>query len=144
VFEELTAAVLGEAEGIAAASKALAALHGLTVDVGRPPRVLQQRLAEGLRHLDEVAEQVVLLRRDGGFVRAGFHEGIDEARELGSDSRRYVAALQARYAEETGPASSRAALPISAGRAPELASRVARLRAASRPSRRARPAAAAP
>ncbi len=49
-----------------------------------------------------LAEELPLNRRDGGFVRAGFHPEIDEARLLGQDSRKVVAALQARYAEETG------------------------------------------
>jgi DNA mismatch repair protein MutS len=35
-------------------------------------------------------------------VRQGFDGALDEARELGHDSRRYIAALQARYAAETG------------------------------------------
>ncbi|WP_375464690.1 DNA mismatch repair protein MutS [uncultured Methylobacterium sp.] len=49
-----------------------------------------------------LADDLPLSRRDGGFVRAGYHAEIDEARLLGSDSRKVVAALQARYAEETG------------------------------------------
>ncbi|MCJ2008724.1 DNA mismatch repair protein MutS [Methylobacterium sp. J-092] len=49
-----------------------------------------------------LADELPLNRRDGGYVRAGYHPDIDEARLLGSDSRKVVAALQARYAEETG------------------------------------------
>jgi DNA mismatch repair protein MutS len=81
----------------------LASSGALPAEIGKAARLLAgtgedlvDRLAAAL------ADDLPLLRRDGGFVRAGFHEGIDEARELGSDSRRYVAALQARYAEETG------------------------------------------
>ncbi len=51
---------------------------------------------------DSLADDLPLNRRDGGYVRAGYHPDIDEARLLGSDSRKVVAALQARYAEETG------------------------------------------
>ncbi len=40
--------------------------------------------------------------RDGGFVRAGFRPELDEARRLRDDSRRVVAALEARLAGETG------------------------------------------
>ena len=57
-------------------------------------------LVETLRA--SLADDLPLNRRDGGYVRAGYHPEIDEARSLGSDSRRVVAALQTRYAEETG------------------------------------------
>ena len=40
-------------------------------------------------------------RRDGGFVRAGFSSDIDMARNLREDSRRVMAALEARYVEMT-------------------------------------------
>jgi DNA mismatch repair protein MutS len=42
------------------------------------------------------------LMRDGGFVRAGYHTELDEARRLGEDSRRVMAALEAKYVEATG------------------------------------------
>ncbi len=42
------------------------------------------------------------LTRDGGFITAGHDAALDEARALRDDSRRVIAALQARYAEETG------------------------------------------
>ena len=35
-------------------------------------------------------------------MRAGYDAEIDEARLLGQDSRKVIAGLQARYAEETG------------------------------------------
>ncbi|HZU89191.1 MAG TPA: DNA mismatch repair protein MutS, partial [Stellaceae bacterium] len=43
-----------------------------------------------------------LLARDGGFVAAGYSRELDEWRALRDESRRLVAALQARYAAETG------------------------------------------
>ncbi|AYO82824.1 DNA mismatch repair protein MutS [Methylobacterium brachiatum] len=49
-----------------------------------------------------LADELPLSRRDGGFIRGGYSDEIDEARLLGQDSRKVVAALQARYAEETG------------------------------------------
>ncbi len=49
-----------------------------------------------------LAEDLPLKRQDGGFVRAGYEPEIDESRLLGQDSRKVIAALQARYAEETG------------------------------------------
>jgi DNA mismatch repair protein MutS len=55
---------------------------------------------------DELAaalgEDLPLLKRDGGFIRAGHNAELDEARELQHDSRRFIAGLQARYATETG------------------------------------------
>jgi DNA mismatch repair protein MutS len=49
-----------------------------------------------------LADELPLIKRDGGFVRAGYDSGLDEARALRDESRRVVAALQARYAEATG------------------------------------------
>jgi len=49
-----------------------------------------------------LAEELPALKRDGGFVRAGYDPALDEARALRDESRRVVAALQARYAEATG------------------------------------------
>src|SRR5690606_30225421 len=41
-------------------------------------------------------------RREGGFVRDGFRSDLDEARRLRDDSRKVMAALETRYASETG------------------------------------------
>ena len=71
---------------IACAAGGLAAL-----DPGLP-----QALAAAL------ADDLPLSRRDGGFVRPGHEPALDEARALQQDSRRFIAALQARYAAETG------------------------------------------
>jgi DNA mismatch repair protein MutS len=49
-----------------------------------------------------LADELPGFKRDGGFVRAGYDAGLDEARALRDESRRVVAALQARYAEATG------------------------------------------
>jgi DNA mismatch repair protein MutS len=43
--------------------------------------------------------------RDGGFIAAGYAPELDELKALRDDSRRLVAGLQSRYAEETGIAS---------------------------------------
>jgi len=42
------------------------------------------------------------LKRDGGFVRPGYRAALDEALRLRDDSRRVMAALEARYVEATG------------------------------------------
>ncbi|MFT0891620.1 DNA mismatch repair protein MutS [Pseudochelatococcus sp. G4_1912] len=49
-----------------------------------------------------LADELPLLKRDGGFVREGYDANLDEARMLQADSRKVIAALQARYADESG------------------------------------------
>jgi DNA mismatch repair protein MutS len=49
-----------------------------------------------------LADELPYMKRDGGFVRAGYDAALDETRSLRDESRRVVAALQARYADETG------------------------------------------
>jgi DNA mismatch repair protein MutS len=73
-------------EEIAIAAKALAAPDGAVV------ASLTAALADDLPYM----------KRDGGFVRAGCDAALDETRALRDESRRVVAALQARYADETG------------------------------------------
>ncbi|HEY9056495.1 MAG TPA: DNA mismatch repair protein MutS [Aurantimonas sp.] len=60
------------------------------------PRSLHQALSETL------ADQVPLIKRDGGFVRDGAIPALDAARALRENSRRVIAELQGRYAAETG------------------------------------------
>ena len=49
-----------------------------------------------------LAAELPAFKRDGGFVREGYDATLDETRALRDESRRVVAALQARYAEDTG------------------------------------------
>jgi len=49
-----------------------------------------------------LAEELPLQARDGGFVAAGVRPELDEARALHGDSRRVVAALEARLQDESG------------------------------------------
>ncbi|MDR3440401.1 DNA mismatch repair protein MutS [Telmatospirillum sp.] len=58
--------------------------------------VLVDRLTRAL------APDLPVLTRDGGFIAAGYHDGLDEFRSLRDESRRLIAALQARYAELSG------------------------------------------
>jgi DNA mismatch repair protein MutS len=62
----------------------------------RPDATLAAELARAL------AEELPAFRRDGGFVRAGHEQALDDARALRDESRRVIAALQVRYAETTG------------------------------------------
>jgi DNA mismatch repair protein MutS len=66
--------------------------------------------AQALRRLDPalageldaaLADELPHLKRDGGFVRAGYSAALDEARALRDESRRVIAALQVRYADLT-------------------------------------------
>ena len=61
----------------------------------RPDPSIAGELANAL------ADELPAFRRDGGFVRAGYDEALDETRALRDELRRVVAALQARYADET-------------------------------------------
>ncbi|HSL78363.1 MAG TPA: DNA mismatch repair protein MutS, partial [Pseudolabrys sp.] len=49
-----------------------------------------------------LAAELPAFKRDGGFVREGYDRALDETRALRDESRRVIAALQARYAEDTG------------------------------------------
>ena len=46
-----------------------------------------------------LADDLPLLKRDGGFVRRGYDAALDEALALRDESRKMIAGLQARYAE---------------------------------------------
>jgi DNA mismatch repair protein MutS len=62
----------------------------------RPSRNLAAEFERAL------AEQLPLLKRDGGFVRERYEPALDEARNLRDASRLVVASMQARYVEDTG------------------------------------------
>ncbi len=62
----------------------------------RPDGMLAAELSAAL------AAELPALKRDGGFVREGYDAGLDETRSLRDESRRVIANLQARYADETG------------------------------------------
>jgi DNA mismatch repair protein MutS len=51
-----------------------------------------------------LAAELPLFARDGGFIAAGYSDELDEWRSLRDESRRMIAALQARYAGETAVA----------------------------------------
>jgi DNA mismatch repair protein MutS len=62
----------------------------------RPDGMLAAELSAAL------AAELPAFKRDGGFVREGYDQTLDETRALRDESRRVIAALQARYAEDTG------------------------------------------
>jgi DNA mismatch repair protein MutS len=95
----------GLRDGILAADQALSRLEWLNDppaeiaavmdELRRPSRDLAQEYARAL------AEQLPLIKRDGGFVREGYESALDETRSLRDASRLVVAAMQARYADAT-------------------------------------------
>jgi DNA mismatch repair protein MutS len=93
-------------DGVLAAAdlaRALAALKDMPAEIAdalqscrRQDGMLTAELSAAL------AAELPAFKRDGGFVREGYDASLDETRRLRDESRRVVAALQARYAEETG------------------------------------------
>ena len=94
---------LGSAEALAASlgaePEALAPppapLAGIVVACSNH-RPLIEALAEAL------ADEPPLFARDGGFIRMGYRAELDEQRTLRDDSRKTVAALEAKYRTSTG------------------------------------------
>jgi len=79
---------LASAPQVAEIADAIAALR-------RPDPAIAAELSAAL------GEDLPLFRRDGGFIGAHYNATLDETRALRDESRRVVAALQARYADET-------------------------------------------
>ncbi|WP_244474698.1 MULTISPECIES: DNA mismatch repair protein MutS [unclassified Rhizobium] len=87
-----------------------------SADVGRllDPARLPKELSEAVTDLaalpadlapslaSMLADELPLLKRDGGFLRDGAIPELDELRALRDQSRRVIAGLQLQYAEETG------------------------------------------
>src|SRR5256885_103233 len=96
----------GLRDGILAADQALARLAQLEVP---PPEIVavMEALRRPSRDLAReferaLADQLPLIKRDGGFVRENYEGALDESRNLRDASRLVVAAMQARYADNTG------------------------------------------
>jgi len=93
-------------DGILAADLALVQLSAME----QPPQEIAAVMAalrspsrELAREFERaLAEQLPLIKRDGGFVREGYEPSLDEARNLRDASRLVVASMQARYAEDAG------------------------------------------
>lgn len=49
-----------------------------------------------------LGDELPVLTRDGGFIRPGYHEQLDYFQGLQRDARQLMAALQQRYADQTG------------------------------------------
>jgi DNA mismatch repair protein MutS len=92
-------------DGIAAAAELAAELEtaaDLAAELAQASRALRRPDPALARELAAaLADELPHLKRDGGFVRAGYDGALDEARALRDESRRVIAALQARYADAT-------------------------------------------
>ena len=95
--------------GLAAAENIANVMSGFAA-LGGPPEELARDLATlaesdgglGASLAAALADEPPLLARDGGFIRAGFSPELDEQRALRDESRKVIAALQAKYADMTG------------------------------------------
>ena len=106
----------GGPRDLAAVGEALARARDLSGSIGggaaAAPEEVERAAAALIGHdatieaLDEaLGPDLPLLARDGGFVATGYDAALDELRELRDGSRRLIADLQRRYADETGIAS---------------------------------------
>ncbi|HEY5217828.1 MAG TPA: DNA mismatch repair protein MutS, partial [Pseudolabrys sp.] len=84
------------AQALASLKDAPAEIAEAMLSCRRPAPALAAELMRAL------ADELPAFKRDGGFVREGYDAALDEARSLRDASRRVIAALQTRYAEETG------------------------------------------
>ena len=96
-------------DGLAAASACARLLRQAGAALGLPPeleRVTQDlggtdpKLFDALRAA--LGEELPHLKRDGGFIRAGYSEALDTARQMRDDSRRVIAGLEGTYIELSG------------------------------------------
>jgi DNA mismatch repair protein MutS len=103
----------GGPRDLAAIRDGVLAAAGIAAELERSEKLPAElaQSARALRDLDPaiatelataLADELPHLKRDGGFVRAGYDTALDGARALRDESRRVIAALQARYAETTG------------------------------------------
>lgn len=92
-------------QGLAASAEIAALMGGENLDgelegartaIAALPVDLSHRLSFML------ADELPLLKRDGGFIREAADAELDEVRALRDQSRRVIAGLQLQYAEETG------------------------------------------
>ena len=106
----------GSPRDLGAVRDAIATARALAAELARAAQVLGLPAElEAITHrLDGVPEGVEtslsaalddtlpINKRDGGFIRAGYSEALDEQRQLRDGSRQVIAGLQATYAEATG------------------------------------------
>ena len=96
-------------DALQAALRASKLLKQAAGAIGLPPdlNTIVERLSAVKPELAGVLATALIddlphLKRDGGFVRSGYSRDLDTALKLRDDSRGFMAALEARYVEETG------------------------------------------
>ena len=97
-------------DGLHSAAQVAELLDRSSEGIGLPEELESIRTRFGTAETAELAQSLrqALVdappphRRDGGFVREGFRADLDEARRLRDDSRKVMAALEARYVADTG------------------------------------------
>jgi DNA mismatch repair protein MutS len=93
-------------DGLLAAAELARALGGLTNISAEIAEASKSCLApDGMLAAElsaALATGLPAFKRDGGFVRESYDAALDETRALRDESRRVVAGLQARYADDTG------------------------------------------
>ncbi len=93
------------AAGLEAARAVCDLLQGkeLPAELSRAVRDLEALPAHLANHLARaLADELPLMKRDGGFVRPGYDSELDEMRSLRDESRRVIAAMERDLIEETG------------------------------------------
>jgi DNA mismatch repair protein MutS len=95
-IRDAIAAAARLADTLAAQRDIPAEIEAAAAALRRPDPAIAAELGAAL------ADELPHLKRDGGFVHEGYDAALDEARALRDDTRRVIAALQARYAEMTG------------------------------------------
>ncbi len=89
------AAAAGVAERLAALADLPAEIAQAQVALRGADPAIAQELARAL------ADELPPFKRDGGFIQGGYDPALDDARALRDESRRVIASLQARYAQES-------------------------------------------
>ena len=88
-------AAMQTADRIQAMADCPAEISEAAVTLAQPDAAIAATLATAL------ADELPAFKRDGGFTRHGFDSALDEVRALRDESRKVVAQLQARYADDT-------------------------------------------
>ncbi len=77
--------------------------HPLPDNIAQSHSDVSQLSDATLSHMQRALDdELPLLKRDGGFIRAGYSSELDELRDLRDKSRQIIAGLQMDYARETG------------------------------------------
>ncbi len=100
----------GNARDLRAVGQSLAGLPPLKERASGAPAELLQSLATAIDPLPDlrglidraIEEEPPISLRDGGLIRKGYHEELDQLRAAATDGRTWIAEFQAREQERTG------------------------------------------